>query len=292
MPIILALIAATLFGIADYAGGNAARRVDPFVVTLLGECLGLAGLVCLLPAAGPAPRSLTTWINFGLAGAGSGIGLSLMYCALARGAAAIVSPVAAGVGAVIPVLAGVLGGESLPVAAYFGLGAGCLAVALVSRAVGESGGGRADLAALVIAAGAGICFGVNFALLGHSAAPALIWSLLVTRLGSAIAVFPVAVRHVRRLGVDHRRRLPSAVRRAAWMIAAAGAFDLAANTAYIEGLRDGALSLVAMIASLYPAVTVGLSSWRRGERMCRIQRVGLALAVAALALVSAGSTLH
>ena len=65
----------------------------------------------------------------------------------------------------------------------------------------------------------------------------------------------------------------------------AGLLDMVANVSYLLAVRHGLLSLVAVLTSLYPATTVMLAMSLLGERIVRIQRVGLALALVSVALI-------
>jgi uncharacterized membrane protein len=69
----------------------------------------------------------------------------------------------------------------------------------------------------------------------------------------------------------------------------AGCLAVTANVAYLAATRQGLLSLVAVITSMYPASTVVLATVLDHERMSNSQAVGLGLAVGALAMVGAGS---
>ena len=64
------------------------------------------------------------------------------------------------------------------------------------------------------------------------------------------------------------------------------ALDMLANALYLIAVRQGLLSVVAVIASLYPASTVVLAFFIDRERVSRWQAVGLVVGVSALALVS------
>ena len=66
----------------------------------------------------------------------------------------------------------------------------------------------------------------------------------------------------------------------------AGGFDMAANALYLFAVRGGMLSVVAVVASLYPASTVALAFAVDKERISRWQAIGLGAAAAALVLVS------
>jgi drug/metabolite transporter (DMT)-like permease len=61
-----------------------------------------------------------------------------------------------------------------------------------------------------------------------------------------------------------------------------------AAVAFFLGTRRGLLTVVAVLTSLYPAVTVGLARWLLAERIGRWQGVGLALAGLSVALISMG----
>jgi drug/metabolite transporter (DMT)-like permease len=62
-----------------------------------------------------------------------------------------------------------------------------------------------------------------------------------------------------------------------------------ANGLYLVAVRQGQLSLVATLASLYPASTVLLARYVLGERLGRWQQVGVAAAVAAIVLIVSNS---
>lgn len=71
------------------------------------------------------------------------------------------------------------------------------------------------------------------------------------------------------------------------LVAAAGVLDVSANAAFLAGINTGLLSIVAVLSSLYPAVTVLMARTILGERLHRLQVVGLvaaAVGVAAMAL--------
>jgi len=61
---------------------------------------------------------------------------------------------------------------------------------------------------------------------------------------------------------------------------------MGANVLYLLAVREGMLSLVAIIASLYPAATVALAAGVDKERVSRSQTVGLLVAAVALVVVT------
>jgi drug/metabolite transporter (DMT)-like permease len=64
--------------------------------------------------------------------------------------------------------------------------------------------------------------------------------------------------------------------------------DIIANVCYLIAVRQGMLSVVATLASLNPVVTVGLAWWLLHERLRPPQYIGLAVGVAAMAMISLG----
>ncbi len=67
-----------------------------------------------------------------------------------------------------------------------------------------------------------------------------------------------------------------------------GALGAAATVAFLLATQSGALTVAAVLASLYPAVTILLAAVVLKEPVHRVQGVGLALCGVAVALVAAG----
>ena len=68
----------------------------------------------------------------------------------------------------------------------------------------------------------------------------------------------------------------------------AGGLDMAANVLYLQAVRGGLLSVVAVVSSLYPASTVMLAFAFDRERVNRWQAAGMATAAVALVMVTLG----
>jgi drug/metabolite transporter (DMT)-like permease len=62
--------------------------------------------------------------------------------------------------------------------------------------------------------------------------------------------------------------------------------DAVANLCYVAATRTGSFGLAVVLSSLYPGITVLLARVVLGERLRRIQRVGLALAALGILLVT------
>ena len=89
------------------------------------------------------------------------------------------------------------------------------------------------------------------------------------------------------VGLTGRVRM-NAGRRDLPLLAAVGAGDVGANAMFAVASTEGLLSVVAVLSSLYPAVTVLLARLVHGERMKRIQDVGVVAAIAGVALIAGG----
>ena len=66
----------------------------------------------------------------------------------------------------------------------------------------------------------------------------------------------------------------------------AGVLDASANVCYLLAARAGLFGVAVVIISLYPGITVLLARVLLGERMRAVQRIGLVLAAAGVALVT------
>ena len=67
-----------------------------------------------------------------------------------------------------------------------------------------------------------------------------------------------------------------------------GLLDVSANACFTLGADTGLLTVVAVLASLYPVGTVVLARALLGERLATVQAAGVAVALAGVALIAAG----
>lgn len=286
MVLALAAAAAALYGVSDYFGGRSARRVPAVTAALIGEVVLVLGALVLVavddtPVTAPA---LAWGVVAGLGGVG---GVVLFYAALSHGSMSVAAPVTGVVSAVLPVAVGLVLGERPGPTALVGIVLALVAVALVGGA-GASGAVSVRQMALALAAGA--AFGSWFIALERAGDDSGWWPLLGSRLLGAPALIvaqTVLTRHRRRSG--RRVVQPWQDRVAIGWSTSAALVILAANVVYLLAVRQGLLSVVAVIVSLYPASTVVLAVLIDRERLRIGQLAGLAIAGVALSLV-AGAT--
>ncbi len=278
MSILLALVSAAVYGIADYAGGRASRVFASALVTLIGQVVSLVLVVVLVLLIGTPVPSGGTFAWGVVGGAAGAVGLVSLYHAFAHGAITVVAPLSAVVGAILPVIVGLAQGERPDVIAYVGIAVALVAVALVSGAIGEHDTPtQAPIIGFALLAGAG--FGLLFVALDRADSESGLWPLVGARLASVPILLGICLVLRARPGA-HRSPLLIAV--------FAGFLDMLANVTYLAAVRGGLLSVVAVVSSLYPASTVLIAFGLDHERVNRWQAAGMALAVAALVLVTLG----
>jgi drug/metabolite transporter (DMT)-like permease len=281
--LVLSLLAALGYGVADFVGGLAARRAAVLGVVMLSYPVGLIGMLAIAPALGghPTTESLVIGAISGLVSAGA---ILWFYAALAAGPMSVVSPLTSLLVAGLPLAYGMLTGEHPGLLALVGAALAIVAVVLVSRqehsAVDEGSPVRFTAKVAWLTAGAGIAFGVYFVLLDKVGTQTGLWPLVVSRASASASVLVAGM-------IAGRGRLPTGVPRR--LALAAGLLDVVGNVAFLYALRAGLLSIVSVVTSLYPAGTVLLARLVLGERTGRIQRIGLILAAAAVAMIAGGS---
>lgn len=287
MGIVLGLAAAVTYGAADFVGGLVSRRTNVLAVVLFSQLWGTGLLLAAVPFFGSAVsgEDLIWGVAAGLAGAA---GIVFLYRGLSIGRMTVVAPTTAVEAAIIPVVFGLAGGERPSGVALAGVALALPAVALVSSsprrspdgAVESGGGGEGRLPlGLSEALVAGLAFGLFFISLERTGAGSGLWPLVPARAAAMVAVGAV--------GLLARRSLRPSPGTAP-SIAAAGGLDVAANILYLLASRQGLLSLVAVLTSLYPASTVLLARVVLHERLWRIQATGLVLAALGVALIALG----
>jgi drug/metabolite transporter (DMT)-like permease len=278
MPILLALSSALVYGIADYCGGRASRFHPSAVITLIGQIVSLVLIVAATAVMGTAAPDTSTFVWGAAGGAAGAIGLASLYYAFANGAMTVVAPISAVVGAVLPVVVGLVDGERPEPIAYVGIAAAISAVALVSGAIGHRD--RPTPPRIMgFAVLAGLGFGALFVAFSRTDPDSGLWPLVAARGMSVPFLIVICLVLGARVG-KARHGLALAV--------IAGALDMAANVLYLEASRGGLLSLVAVVSSLYPASTVMLAFALDHERVNRWQASGMGLAAVALVFVTLG----
>jgi uncharacterized membrane protein len=279
---LLALISAVLYGSADFFGGLTARRANTVATVFVSQ---LAGLVLILlalpflPAATVLPRD---WVWGVVAGLSGGIGVALLYRALAVGTMAVVAPVTAVCAAMIPVFFGFALGERFLPLTIAGIVLAFVAIVLVSqprkvdRDDRESSERRSLPPGIGLALLAGVIVGIFFLSLARTTPAAGMWPLIAARITS-IALFGIIALATGRTVLMSAPATTTAV--------VGGVLDMLANAVYMLAARVGPLSIVVTLASLYPAATVILARVVLREPLSLGQGIGIACALGAVAII-------
>jgi drug/metabolite transporter (DMT)-like permease len=272
--IALALGSSLVWGLADFSGGALTRRLPTFTVTVVSQAAGFAALLVAIAVRGDlGGRSFALGL---LAGVGGGIGLAAFYRALSLGTMSVVSPIAA-CGAVVPFAISLASGERPS-----GLAVAGAAAALVGAVLASAEERRSDsperARAVALALGSALALGVFVYFLGlgsregdalSTLVGARVGSLTCLTLGALVLKAPLRLR---------RRDLAP--------VAGVGLLDVGANALFAVASGRGLLAIVSVLGSLYPVATVLLAHVLLGERLTRTQQVGVAVALAGVALIA------
>ncbi|WIB00797.1 EamA family transporter [Curtobacterium sp. MCBA15_012] len=309
--VLLALTGAVVYGAADFLGGVAARHLRAVTVAAATAAVGLVPLLVGVPLVGADLSGAA--VGWGLvAGCSGGIGVLLLYRALAVGPMSVLSPLTAVFAAVVPVVVALVRGTVLSPTGWAALVVAVVAVVLVA-AVRDTSGARVTAVGLVTAAVAGCGFGgivlaYDATPDGSGVAPLLVARGVQTVLLGAVAVV-VAVRTggagrpggavpaggSARPGASLRSggavpvggagRVGGWSRRVVATVVACGVLDALANVCIQAALRAGedpsTLPVVSVLNALYPIGTVALAGVVLRERLTAVQWSGVGLAFAA-----------
>jgi drug/metabolite transporter (DMT)-like permease len=280
LAVALGLSSALCWGLADFLGGLQSRTVRVLAVLLVSQAAGLIAIAVALAIAQPdLPPVGDLWppAAAGLAGA---LALSAFYRALAIGTMSIVAPISS-TGAALPVIVGIATGDRPSALQVLGIVAAVGGVVLASRELDEDRPAKAvpARASIGLALVAALGFGAFFIGMKAGADASVPWALLAARAASVAAVLVVVV--------ALRVPLPAAPRRLG-ALALVGLLDASANGLYAAAATESLLSVVAVLGALYPVSTVLLARVVLGERVRRIQEVGIVAALGGVALIAAG----
>ena len=276
MTVVLGLLAAVFYGVGDFAGGFASRRFNSVTILLYSYPVGVVLMAAMVPFFGGT--ATTHVVVFGILGGAAGLlGVAVMYQLMVTSPMNVISPITAVLAAIVPIIVGVTIGERPALAAWVGIALGLLAVVLVSRTTQDHPHGVIALRVLMLAALAGLGFGLYFVFLARAGQDSGLWPLLVSRMASALLIIPLAA---------GRRAFARVTGRTLAIAFAAGACDALANMFFLLASREGLLSLASVLTSLYPAVTVLLAVMLLREHVSLVQLCGLVLAAASVVLIT------
>ncbi len=269
----LGLASALSWGISDFTGGLLSRRAGSLITAIALNSIGIVlAVVCAVWRTEPFPTPIS-WLWGAAAGVVGSLGLLAFYQAMVIGKMGIAAPVTGVMAAVVPVAFGALfeGLPDPPRLAGFGL-------ALVSVWLVSSTNGRFSLGGeLSLALVAGVTFGAFYVLIDRATGRGVFWPLAAAKVAATLVL----------AGINVARRQPWALGRLPVLpTLLLGVADIAGNVFYALGARTGRLDVAAVLASMYPMITVLCAQVILKERMLRTQAVGVAMALAAIPLIA------
>lgn len=214
-----------------------------------------------------------------LCGASQGLGVWWFYAALGSGPISVVSPLTAVLAAGVPLAAGLVLGERPGPVAGAGTMLALVAVVLVSREATDDDvrPHRFTRSVAWLTIGAGLAFGLNFVTIAQAPPDARMWPLFFGRL-AATAIVVAAAALTGNLSPPQGFPLRMAL--------VAAALDVGANVTMLLAMQASMLSLASVLMSLYPAFTVLLAIVVLRERVTGWQKVGMGLALLAVAMIA------
>ena len=278
MTAVLALCGGLMWGVGDFFGGLASRRLAVVTVVVVSQAIGLATLLLWVLLAGEQFPGVPELVPAAAAGVTVLVGLGAFYRGLAIGAMGIVAPISAA-GPVVPLAVDAARGTTPAAVQWLGIALIVLGVATLSWE--RSGVGRGRVAAGTgLAIVAAMTFGLFYVGIDAGSDESGAWAVITAR-AAAVAVGAAAA-----LVTSTSLRAPRALLP---MLVLVGLVDTSANVLVAAATTYGAVGIVAVLTSLYPLATIALAWIVLGERLGLDKRISAVVALAGAALVATGS---
>ena len=277
IAVTLALCASLAWGFADFGAGVASRRQPALVVGWMMQLVGAIVATIVVVAFWHSPPSWQQALWAVTAGTVGLVGLVSFYHGLSIGPMGIVGPLST-TAALVPLAYGLARGERPSSLQLAGVALAIVGVVAASLEPLPEGRGRKLGAGVGFALVAALGFGWSLIALNKAAAGGTAWAVLIMRVCAVPTLFTIAT--LTRLPRPSRSHWP--------LLVFVGVFDTAATLLYAAASTRGLLSVVAVLASLYPVVIVVLARIILHERIAPQQLAGVAVALTGVALVSAG----
>lgn len=282
MPaVLLALFSSLSYGVSDYLGGLKSRTLPVITVLLVSHAAALAAITATLALATGDMPSSKYFVYAMLAGVAEAVGLAALYQGLAVGKMSIVAAVAA-VSPAVPVIASVATGEAPGAIQWFGIIVAIGGVSLLALGSREEDDPHALSRPMVsIVFGLLTALGLGFFLLAMDGAAegSVQWALITAR-ATTVGLFAIAFLLL-------RPEDDLSLANWGWLILI-GLLILLADSFFAVASVKGVLSVVAVLSSLYPVVTILLARFHLGEHLSRRQIAGIAIVLIGAAALSIG----
>jgi drug/metabolite transporter (DMT)-like permease len=271
----LALITSLCYGVSNFVGPSLSRGLPVYPVLIAGQVVAFAVSGAVLAATQAELPGGTVVLAAAGAGLGNAFGLICFYRAASLGPLSIVTPIGS-LAVLLPVAAGLASGESLGALKLAGIALAVGGVAVASRGAGGGDGAGDERAAARWALLSAVAFGTFLACIAPASEDGVFWAVALSRAALLVIFAAVALAIAAPLRVPVSR-LP--------LLAVPGVLLFAGTLAYSAATLEGDLSVVSVLSSLFPIVTVGLA-YAGGERVSGRQAGGVAAALAGIVLIS------
>jgi len=274
--VLLGGLSSAIYGVADFLGGEGAKRVSAPTVVLWAGVFSFPLIVGLaLIVGGEAePSDFLLGTVGGTAGA---FGLVTLFAGLGRGHAAAVAPAAAVFSGLFPVALALVFGDTVSALTWVGVALAIPAIVLCSWVADR---GEVALGGVWYGLAAGLGFGTYTVLIDRTNETSNLLPLISSRAATIVVVGLVAIIGVWR--VSGWSALPKRI------VFSNGLLDVSGNVVLLLALRTGSLAPVAVAASFYPAVTVLMARLVNAEHLRGRQIAGLVLTLVALTAIALG----
>jgi len=279
MATLLALLSSLLWGTADYHGGKLSKKYPAIAVLGVTQAIGLVFGIILVLITGDYSANAFGENGYFIPGALGGvfgyIGLICLYAGLSTGRMGVVAPISA-LSALIPVAyAFIIKGDRLSLILSIGA---ALAIVGAFLASGPELSQGLPIKPLILALGAAAGFGFALTFIAMGSQSSALLTMVSMRAATFFVTISLAIKF-KTTGKFGKKEMPALI--------FIGAADFLANLLLGIACTKGLVSIAMVFGSLYPIATAVLAFKFLGERLHKVQYVGIALAVAGVSVISA-----
>jgi hypothetical protein len=278
MASLLALLSSAMWGTSDFFAGRLSKKHHPFAVLGFSQVIGLFVGVLIVVISGDWHGKVFGFdgylINGALAGFCGYIGLACLYEGLSTGRMGVVSPISS-MSSVIPLVYALMTGDSLSTVTAIGV---VVALVGVFCASGPELSQGLPLKPLLLALGAAAGFGFALTFIAMGSQSSALLTMVSMRAATFFVTISLAIKF-KTTGKFGKNEMPALI--------FIGAADFLANLLLGIACTKGLVSIAMVFGSLYPIATAVLAFKFLGERLHKVQYVGIALAVTGVSVISA-----
>jgi drug/metabolite transporter (DMT)-like permease len=278
MASLLALLSSAMWGTADYFAGRLSKKHHPFAVLGLSQVFGLFVGILIVVISGSWQGKILGLDGFLIPGALAGmfgyIGLACLYEGLSTGRMGVVSPISS-LSTVIPLAYALITGDVLSTITLVGVAIALIGVFCASGPELSQG---LPIKPILLALGAAAGFGLALTFIAIGSQSSALLTMVSMRAATFFVTISLALKF-RTTGNFKKKDMP--------ILIFIGAADFLANLLLGIACTKGLVSVAMVFGSLYPIATAVLAFKFLGERLHKVQYIGIALAVTGVSIISA-----